>query len=105
MPYYLSPPPQSPLTRIIATIITVFALLGAVMLGMVALLVIAGVVLVGGIVIWLRFAWIKRRLRKSGINLDGGINLDADNGVSRESGHVIDAEYTIVPDPDDQKDK
>ena len=99
MPYYLNPPPQGPLTRIIATIITVFALLGAVMLGMVALLVIAGVVLVGGIVIWLRVAWIKRRLRKN------GINLDADNGVSRESGHVIDAEYTIVPDPDDQKDK
>ena len=29
MPYYISPPPQNPLTRIIAAIIAVFALVGA----------------------------------------------------------------------------
>jgi len=99
MPYSLSPPPQNPLTRIITTIIAVFTLVGIVMLGTVALLVLVAVVLVAGLVIWLRIAWIKRGLRKS------GINLDADTGVSRETGHVIDAEYTVVPDSRDQQDE
>ena len=99
MPYYLNPPPQGPLARIIATIIAVFALVGAFMLGLVALLVIAGIALIIGLTIWLRVAWIKRQLRKS------GVNLDMETGDSRESGNVIDAEYTIVAESDDQKDK
>ena len=99
MPHYLNPPPQGPLTRIIATIIAVFALVGAFMLGLVALLVIGGIALVIGLAIWLRVAWIKRQLRKS------GVNLDAKAGDSRESGNVIDAEYTVVAESDDKKDE
>ncbi len=99
MPHYLNPPPQGPLTRIIATIIAVFALVGAFMLGLVALLVIGGIALVIGLAIWLRVAWIKRQLRKS------GVNLDAKAGGSRESGNVIDAEYTVVAESDDKKDE
>ena len=99
MPYHLNPPPQGPLARIIASIIAVFVLIGAVMLGMVALLVIAGLALVVGIAIWLRLAWIKRRLRKRGVNLHNeATNQD-------RSGHVIDAEYTIVETPDSPPDK
>ena len=99
MPYYLNPPPQGPLARIIATIIAVFALVGAFMLGLVALLVIGGVALIIGLAIWLRVAWIKRQLRKSGVNLDAKV------GGSRESGNVIDAEYTVVAESDDKKDE
>ncbi len=64
MPYYISPPPQNPLTRIFTAIIAVFALVGFLMLGMVALLVVAGVGLIGGLALWLRVAWIKRRSTK-----------------------------------------
>ena len=64
MQYHLNPPPQGPLARLVASVIAVFVLVGAVMLGMVAFLIIAGVALVAGIVIWLRVAWIKRRLKK-----------------------------------------
>ena len=99
MPHYLTPPPQGPLTRIIASIIAVFALLGFFMLGLAALLVIGGIVLVAGLIIWIRVAWIKRRLQKS------GVNLGAEAGDSRESGNVIDAEYTVVADSDNQKDE
>jgi hypothetical protein len=99
MPYYLGPPPQNPLTRIIATIIAALTLVGAIMLGLVALLVIAGLALVAGLAIWARVAWIKRQLRKS------GVNLGPEPGVSRQSGHIIDAEYTVVPDSSDQKDE
>jgi hypothetical protein len=103
MPYYLNPPPQGPLTRLIASIVAVIVLIGAFMLGMVALLVIAGVTLVAGLAIWPRVAWIKRQLRKSGVNLDA--HMDAHRDTTRESGHVIDAEYTVVTDPEDKKDE
>ena len=99
MPYYISPPPQGPLTRIIAAIIAAFVLVGAFMIGMVALLVVAGVGLIAGIAIWLRVAWIKRKLRQSGVDL----NVNAD--IPRESGHVIDAEYTVISETRDQPRK
>jgi len=99
MPYYISPPPQSPLTRIISAIIAVFVLVGAFMIGMVALLVVAGVGLIAGIALWLRIAWIKRRLKKDGVDLGAGMD------IPRESGHVIDAEYTVISDPQDQHEK
>jgi hypothetical protein len=99
MPYYLGPPPQNPLSRIIATIVAALMLVGAFMLGLVALLVLGGIAVVAGLAIWARLAWIKRQLRKS------GVNLNPEAGVARESGHVIDAEYTVVPDSSDQKDE
>ena len=99
MPYYISPPPQSPLTRIIAAIIAAFALVGAFMIGMAALLVVAGVGAIAAIAIWLRVAWIKRRLRKEGINLNSG------EETSQTSGHVIDAEYTVISDQQDPQGK
>ena len=99
MPYYISPPPQGPLTRIISAIIGVFVLVGAFMLGMAALLVVAGVAVIAGIAIWLRVAWIKRKLRKSGVDM--GFRVD----TPPQSGQVIDAEYTVISDPTDQHDK
>jgi membrane protein implicated in regulation of membrane protease activity len=97
MQYHLNPPPQGPLARLVAGIIAAFVLIGAVMLGMVAFLVIAGLALLAGVVIWLRVAWIKRRLNRQGVNLQGDETRD-------NSGHVIDAEYTIVEDPGDRTD-
>ena len=99
MPYYISPPPQNPLTRIIAAVIAVVTLVGALMLGMVALLVVAGVGLIAGLALWLRVAWIKRRLQKS------GVDFNADPQTQRQSGDVIDAEYTVVSVQDNDQNK
>jgi len=95
MPYYISPPPQGPLTRIIAGILAVFTLIGAFMIGMVALLVIAGVGLIAGIAIWMRIAWVKRQLRKSGFGPGATINPSAATSAEQSS-QVIDAEYTVI---------
>ena len=62
------------------------------MIGMVALLVVAGVGAIAGLALWIRVAWIKRRLRQSGVDL----NMKTES--PRESGHVIDAEYTVISD-------
>lgn len=99
MPYYISPPPQSPLSKIIAAIIAAFALVGSLVIGAAALLAIAGVALIAGISIWLRVAWIKRRWQKSG--LDFGPRVDA----SGDSGQVIDAEYTVISSSEDHAEK
>ena len=66
------------MTRIITGIIAVLTLIGAFMIGMAALLVVAGVGLIAGFAIWLRVAWIKRQLRKNGIDLGAGINPSKD---------------------------
>lgn len=95
MQYHLNPPPQGPLARLVAGIIAVFVLVGAVMLGMVVFLIIAGLALLAGVVIWLRVAWIKRRLKKQGVNL-------GDDEIRDKPGQVIDAEYTIVESPEDR---
>jgi hypothetical protein len=99
MPYYISPPPQNPITRILTAIIAVFVLAGAFMVGMAALLVVAGVGLIAGIVIWIRVAWIKRQLQKN------GVDLGMDNNARPSSGHVIDAEYTVISEQQDQKNE
>jgi len=99
MPYHLTPPPQGPLTRIIGGIVAIFVLVGTFMIGMIAFLVIAGLVLLAGIVIWLRVAWIKRRLKKTGVNPHN----EAED--EHRSGHVIDAEYTVVEDQVEKRDK
>lgn len=99
MPIYISPPPQSPLTRIIAGIIAVFVLIGTLTIGMVAFLVVAGIGLIAGIALWLRISWIKHRLRKSGVDMGGGVD------IPQQSGHVIDAEYTVVSDTQEEQDK
>lgn len=96
MPYYINPPPQNPLTRIIAAVIAVFALVGSFMIGMAALLVVACVGLVAAIVIWIRISLLKRRMRKEGVGFGEAMNKPPD------SGHVIDAEYSVISEEKEQ---
>jgi len=98
MPYYISPPPGNPLTRIIAAIIGVFVLAGAFIVGTAALLVIAGLAVITGLALWLRVAWIKHQLRK------GGVDFSKPARPPSESGEVIDAEYTVVSVQNDKRD-
>ena len=98
MPYYLSPPPQNPLTRIIAAIIALFVLVGSFMIGIAALLVVASIGIVLAIAIWIRVAWIKRRLKKE------GVHFGMDIKEPERGGQVIDAEYTVVSETEERKD-
>lgn len=99
MPYYINPPPQNLLTRIITAIIAVFVLIGSFMIGMAALLVVAGIGLIAGFAIWLRVIWIRRQLRKSGVDLGAGVD------ISRGSGHVIDAEYSVISSSEERHEE
>ena len=99
MPQYISPPPQNPLTKLIAAVIAAFVLVGSFMIGIAALVVGAGVGLVVGSAIWLRVAWIKRRFRKSGVAFGAPVDM------SRAPGQVIDAAYTVVSDSENDAGK
>lgn len=88
MPYYISPPPSSPVARLIGAIVAVLATAGAIMLGLAAFLVILGVGLVLGVGLWLRVTWLRRRMRRQ----DGDVK-EQQTGHSDE---VIEAEYTVV---------
>lgn len=103
MPYYLSPPPQSPLVRIVAGIFAIVTLVGALMIGMVALLVVAGVGVIAGVAIWLRVAWIKRKMRKAGVDLSGQ-TVGSNTRQSSDSGQIIEAEYTVISENEDKNE-
>jgi len=98
MPYYINPPPGNPLSRIIAAIIGVFLLVGGFIIGTAALLVIAGLAVLAGLALWLRVAWIKRQLRK------GGVDFSGTSQQKVNTGDVIDAEYTVISVQEDKHD-
>lgn len=98
MPYYISPPPGNPLTRIIAAIIGAFVLAGAFILGTAAFLVIAGLAMIAGLALWLRVAWIKHQFRKQGVDFGNPARPPRDNG------DAIDAEYTVISVKEERRD-
>ena len=98
MPYYISPPPQNPLTRFIAAIVAVFVLIGAFIIGAAAFVIVAGIGVIAGLVLWARIAWVKHRLKKS------GMDLGPRQQPKSEAGEVIEAEYTVVSVKENQRD-
>jgi hypothetical protein len=98
MVHYISPPPQGPLARVVAGIVAALMLIGAVTLGLVAFVVIAILAALAGIAIWLRVWWLKRRLEQQGFR-------PHESQRPGSSGHVIDAEYTVVDDTGDPPDR
>jgi uncharacterized membrane protein YraQ (UPF0718 family) len=90
MRYYLSPPPQNPLARILTAIAALLVLAGAFMLGIVALVVVAGLGLLVWLGVWMRMLWLRRHLRNR--SAGDGDRRHGDSGEDR----VIETEYTII---------
>ncbi len=95
MPYYISPPPQNPVVRIIASIVAVLTLAGAFMVGMAALVVVVGVGLVAALTIWIRIALLRRSLRKNG-PAPAAKSPFPEVDSNTVKGQVIEAEYTVI---------
>jgi len=88
MPYLLEPPPLNPLTRLLAGILAVLALVGAFVFGLFVIAMVVGIGILAWLAFWLRMVWLRRRLAKAGSRPDAG--------SGRDSGKVIEAEYTVV---------
>jgi hypothetical protein len=93
MPLLLEPPPMNPLARLLTGIIAVLALVGAFFFGLAVLAVLIGVGIIAWLALWLRMAWLRRKLRSEG-------GSPARSG--RGEGDVIDAEYTVVSRREDK---
>ena len=90
MPFYLSPPPQNPVTRLFTAIVAVLVMVGSFMVGLVALAVVVGLALVIGLAAWLRIWWIRRRP-------NGGPGQPGSRGPGQSTdSQVLETEYTVV---------
>ena len=87
MPIFLEPPPMNPLTRLLAGVVAVLALVGAFFFGLFVLAILVGAGIILWLGLWLRMAWLRRKVRRGGGPAEPG----------REGkGEVIEAEYTVV---------
>ena len=96
MTVYISPPGRhstgNPLVRLLAAVAGIAAAVGAFMLGLVALAVILGVGLVFALVFWVRVWWLRRQLRRQGIEPEEMLR----EAMKPDNGEVIEVEYTVV---------
>ena len=84
MRYYISPPPVSPLARVIASVFAVLAVIGAAVLGLFMLAALIGFGLLAWLVLTIRRWWVRRRRPQA--------------QAQRHQGNpeVIEAEYTVI---------
>ena len=86
MPYYISPPPMNPLSRVLAGVMAVLALVAAFFFGLIVLALAVG----AGLLFWLGIRlriWLMRRHIPP---------IDTAPAGTSKKGEVIDAEYTVI---------
>ena len=97
MVHYISGPPMNPLTRLLAAVIGLLALVGAFFFGV---FIFVGALVLGvlaWVVIRLRFWWLSRKLGKAGNEPPGGFGGQGPGSASSENGDdVIEAEYEVI---------
>jgi len=89
---------MNPLSRLLAGLVAVLALVGALFFGIFILALVVGVGLIAWVALWLRMWWIRRKLPRGGRDQDHTVRAGpgaADASAKRE-GEVIDAEYEVV---------
>ena len=86
MQYYISPPPMNPLSRALAGIMAVLALIAAFFFGLIVLALAIGIGLLFWLGIRLRLWWLRRHIPP----------IDTTPKGKSKKGQVIDAEYTVV---------
>jgi predicted lipid-binding transport protein (Tim44 family) len=92
--YYIAPPPMNPVTRVLAGLLAVAALVGALFFGLIIFAAALGLGLLAWLILSVRIWWLKRRMPR-------GASTAADSaGEPRargsDEGKVIDAEYEVI---------
>lgn len=102
MPYYIAPPPMNPLSRLLAGILGVLALVGVFFFGIIVLALAVGLGLVAWLVFSLRVWWIRKKFSAAG----GGMETEGGREGVRQSGgnedDITDVEYTVVSRRDEE---
>lgn len=95
MPYYISQSPMNPLSRLLAALLAVLALVGAFFFGIFVLAFAAGLGLLAWLVLSVRMWW----LRKKG--MVGGAGTGPVAGSREDRDDITDVEYTVVSRQDE----
>lgn len=104
MPYYISPPPMNPISRILAAILALLALAGALFFGVFVLAFAVGTGLVAWLVLTVRLWWLRKKGGPTGVTPDQVFGQGRRPGTvsGDERRDIIDAEYTVVEKQDEE---
>lgn len=103
MPIYLSGPPANPFSRLLAGLVGVLALVGAVFFGLFMFALAIGLGLVAWAALWLRMWWLRRRMPSTAGRSGEGPGPSSQR-AGEDEGKVIDADYEVVSrDQDDRE--
>jgi len=89
MTYYINLQPSNPLTRIVAALLAVVALAGAVFFGLIILVVVVGAGLLLWLGMWVRLRWVRRKHGTSRPQ-------EGHQPTGDRQGETIEAEYTVI---------
>ena len=95
MPLYLAPPPMNPVSRILAGILAVVALVAAFFFGFFVLILAAGLGVLAWLLLTVRMWWLRRQWARQGPGTRARGAGWPDSDSARE-GDVIDADYEVV---------
>jgi len=100
--HYLASPTANPVSRILAAVLAVLALVGAIFFGAVVLALALGL----GVLIWLlltvRFWWLRRQWSGASSSAPRDGTTGRPGGAGRHDGDVIEADYEVISrSPDD----
>jgi hypothetical protein len=93
--YYLASPPLNPVTRILAGLLAVLALVGAFFFGVIVLVLALGLGALAWLVLALRMWWLRRQWQRRGVST-GYRQAAAPGGADRQRNDAIDADYEVI---------
>ena len=92
---------MNPVSRILATILAVVALVAAFFFGFVVLILAVGLGILAWLLLTLRMWWLRRQWERHGAGIRAEDEGWVDSNSTRE-GQVIDADYEVVTRRDEE---
>lgn len=94
---------MNPLSRLLAALLGVLALVGAVFFGFFVIILIVGLGLIAWVALWLRMWWLRRKLPSGAYtqNRTAGTETGHSENTTERKGEIIDAEYEVVSRDED----
>ena len=101
MGYFLAPPPLNPVSRVLASLLAVLALVGAFFFGFFVLALALGLGALAWLILAVRMWWLRRQWQRQGVGRQYG-QTGPPGGEDGRRGEVIDADYEVVSRREDE---